>query len=446
MLCAIPIETTIRELDGVLYQALHLAKRGLPTLIGERVVNQIVENSGKPVIYFNNDHFASIGEAVKKSEGRVVNIHAEGINLVDSPHVTGLFAKSAAQASVLCAWGERQAHLVKSALTEDIVDHVIVTGHPSFDLAHERFCRYYENPEIVERYGRDYILINTNFAYINHMMGLEKYIHMIRKSIEIFNDDDHIRSVRVLAAYQESLMYPFIELAKSLAREFPSKYVIIRPHPVESAEMYVKACSSLPNVVVSKEGSVREWLATSGAVIHHDCTTGIESLFMRKPTIHFRPVFDASIAAHIASLAGVSATTEQEVLDIVRNGEVPKDVVDAQLGSLEPYFANLKQNASEVLAGIAQEYARGVETWMPQPLGVMQDIKVWRKYLSKRLRALQPGHNGRKVKHSLVKFSRLPMSVVKGRLERLRQIESDLPDVNVVRLCLDTFLIVPKNI
>ena len=53
MLCAIPMEIATRELDRVLYLALHLAKCGLPTLFGERMVHEYLFrlNEERSVVY-----------------------------------------------------------------------------------------------------------------------------------------------------------------------------------------------------------------------------------------------------------------------------------------------------------------------------------------------------------------------------------------------------------
>lgn len=444
MLCAIPIETTNRELDGALYQALHLAARGLPTLLGGRMVDRIVDRADGPVVYFNNDHFTSLAPKIREQGGCVVNVHPEGINLVDSEHVSGLAAKAAVEADVWCGWGTAQADLVRSLVPADRASRVLATGHPSFDLARPEFIPFYEQREIVSRYGRGYTLINTNFGYVNHMMGLDRYIDMVSQSIDIFKDRDHLESVKALAEYQRALLGPFIELARGLAERFPDRYVIIRPHPVESTGVYERACKGLPNVAVSKRGSVREWIASAGAVVHHDCTTGIESVMMGKPTVQFRPVFDAGIASHIASLAGLPETSLASALAVVGGTGWTGAALKAQLSALAPYFANLEHNASAFLADLAADRAGGAASWEPVPLGLLQDVRSWRKYLSKRLRALQFGHNGRKVRHALAKFSRLPMAEVEHRLARLRAVEPLLPEVDLERLCLDTFLVRPK--
>ena len=81
MLCAIPLEIAVRELNGMLYQSLHLAAHGLPTLIGERMVDKYVERSNRPVLYLDSDQCLSVNETVLKNGGMVVNVNPEGMHL-----------------------------------------------------------------------------------------------------------------------------------------------------------------------------------------------------------------------------------------------------------------------------------------------------------------------------------------------------------------------------
>ena len=149
MLCAIPIEIAARELDGVLYLALHLAARGLPTLLGERMVNQYVLSSRKPVVYFDSDQDLSVNEAVLAAGGRVVNLKPEGLNQWDRVEVVDNLLRILPCVTRICAWGERQAALLRARMPQDKAGLVAVTGYPSFDLAHRDFLPYYRDEDLV---------------------------------------------------------------------------------------------------------------------------------------------------------------------------------------------------------------------------------------------------------------------------------------------------------
>lgn len=444
MLCAIPIEIAARELDGVLYLALHLAGHGLPTLLGERMVNQYVLSSGKPVVYFDSDQDLSVNKAVLAAGGAVINLNAEGLNLLDTPQNVPHFLEIAPAVSRICAWGRKQAALLQANLPAESADLVAVTGYPSFDLARGEFLPYYAREEIVRAHGDDYILINTNFT-CNHVMGYDRYIRMLGRMREwqIYNDEEFVEFKRRVAAYQARLLEPFTELARFLALRFPARHVIIRPHPVESLGFYRTRTRDLPNIFVERSGSVRSWIASAGVVIHHDCTTGMEALLMGKPLLRFRPVYDQELAAPIMRDLGIETRTPEDVAELLR-ADIPTTELETQHALLEPYFANLDGSASPRIAELAAGFSPSGETWLPRPLGPWDSLKCWRKYASKLLRARQPGPNGRKVRYALEKFPRTQVAAIRDRLDRLRAIKPDLPPVRVESLTLNTFLVQPE--
>ena len=442
MLCAIPIEIAMRELDGVLYLALHLAARGLPTLLGERMVNRYVLSSGKPVIYFDSDQDVSVNTAVLASGGVVLNLNPEGLNPWESATYIDNHLRVISCVSKICAWGEHQARLFRSRMPADKAELVTVTGYPSFDLACRKFLPYYRDESLVRRHGEDYTLINTSFT-CNHVMGFDYYISMLGRMKEwrIYRDEQFMSFMRRTAEYQRQLLEPFAELARSLATRFPERHVIIRPHPVENMDFYRDRTRDLPNVFVDRSGSVRKWIATAGAVIHHDCTTGLEALLMGKPLIQYRPHFDPELAAAIVSELGHPAETPEAVADLVvatSKGCGPAPSAH----DLTSYVANLRQKACEVIADMAAGFAAGgPAAWKPRPPGVWGSVKCWRKYLSKLLRAKQPGRNGRKVRYALSKFPYMTEQDIRDRLDKLWAIEPELPRARVERLTVNTFLL-----
>ena len=123
MLCAIPIEIANRELDGVIYLALNLARQGLPTLFGERMVEQYVFrlNNGKPVIFFDQDQSVRNNNRVLDAGGAVLNLSNEGLILEDSIE-RGIYADVAPSVTRMCLWGNRQAEIVGKVLSDGMAD------------------------------------------------------------------------------------------------------------------------------------------------------------------------------------------------------------------------------------------------------------------------------------------------------------------------------------
>ncbi|MGE4192512.1 MAG: surface carbohydrate biosynthesis protein [Pseudodesulfovibrio sp.] len=447
MLCAIPVEILIRELDGVLYQALHLARRGMPTLVGDRMVNRYIRSTDRPLIYFDSDQHVPTNRHVLDCGGVVLNVNSEGQGLVDDPpEMQANFAAIIEHATKICLWGEKQRDIMTRLVPADRAGDLPVTGHPSFDLVAERFLGYYRNEAITGEHGEDYILVNTSFGMFNHEMGFDYYVKMLSRMEEwkVYTDPEHLRTLKVRCAHQERTALAMIELCRMLARTYPERHIIIRPHPAENADYYRSRTADHANIFVSKQWSAREWISSAAAVIHHDCTTGLEATLMGKLVLQYEPYEDIEGSATLMTSIGHRATSPQEALGRIAEGGMPEATSRALRERLAPYLENVNRCASETIADLAAGYGEGRGTWVPEPLGMWDTAKCWRKYLSKRLRAHQPGRNGRKVRYALNKFSRLRKEEVVRRLDGLRSAEPGLPEVSVRQLCLNTFLISPE--
>ncbi|MEZ7195932.1 surface carbohydrate biosynthesis protein [Pseudodesulfovibrio karagichevae] len=447
MLCAIPLEIAVRELNGMLYQSLHLAAKGMPTLIGERMVNEYVVGCGKPVLYFDSDQSVGINETILRDGGVVFNVNPEGMHVAQEQQTLDNFTRIAHCVSLICTWGERQVRDLRSVFPEEVHDRIRATGYPPFDLIQPRFKPLHENPAIIEEHGRDYVLINTSFAYANNIMGFERYMKMLSRMDEwkIYADPEYLAIQQGIHDHQKLMLDAVVDLAAKLSGFFPERHVIIRPHPGEDASFYSDRLAGLKNVFVEKKGTAREWIASAGFVIHHDCTTGMEALLMGCPVIQYRPHYNKRAMAPIMPSLGVKTTNPDEVADVIRSGSMPEETRQAQLEILAPYLANSVDSAAQTIAGLAAEYGKDRETWLPAPLGAWESAKCWRKYVSKLLRARQPGKNGRKVRYALNKFPRISLEEISRLLERLRRCEPGLPEVAVKQLCLNTFLITPRD-
>nr|WP_321514092.1 surface carbohydrate biosynthesis protein [uncultured Pseudodesulfovibrio sp.] len=448
MLCAFQVEIIIRELDGVLYQALHLADKGLPSLVGDRMVNEIVRSTNAPLIYFDSDQHEPTNRHILNNGGIVLNLNSEGQGFVDDPlEMQRNFAQVIDSSTAVCLWGEKQAEILKGLIPESRHGDIIVTGHPSFDLISPPFTPYFADQSILREHGDDYILINTSFGMFNHEMGFDYYIKMLSKMSEwkVYGSPEHIQVLKRRCAFQEKTALSMIDLAKELTKSYPDRHIIIRPHPAENAMYYDEKTSEDPGIFVIKEGTAREWISSAATIIHHDCTTGMEATLMGKMVLQYAPYKDIENSAALMTTIGHRTTTADEVLQYIEKGSLPKESQRTLLLRLAPYLENINKNAAKTIAQLAADYATEHDKWTPKPMSFWENMKCWRKYISKLLRAKQPGRNGRKVRYALNKFSRLKKENVEKKLFALREIEPTLPEVSVTQLCLNTFLIEPEK-
>lgn len=447
MLCALPVEIASRELLGMLYLSLKLAQKGLPSLVGERMVDRYVRSTKSPICYFDSDQHKETNEHVLVNGGVVLNINPEGLSLLENPESAARnFGAVADYATKICMWGEEQKRLMEKLLPADKHDMLTVTGYPSFDLLNERFVPMYRNQSIIDRYGEGFILFNTSFGFYNHEMGVENYLKMLTKMKEwqLYATEEYKAFIKETCDYQKQIITETVAMIRHLANVFPEKTIIVRPHPAENKNFYETAFKGMGNIVVTNENEVRPWLASASVVIHHDCTTGMEAMMLGKPVIQYRPVFNEKVTSVVMTRIGLKTYSPEEVENVIREvDDMPKGLTDEYREHLAPILGNISMNASGRLADLARESIRNESTWLPQPLDLVDQAKCWRKHISKLIRQYQPGRNGRKVKYALNKFPRIRRDEIVTKIEELRKVERCLPKVSIEQLCLNTFLIKP---
>lgn len=449
MLCAIPMEIASRELEGVLYLAMHLAKRGLPTLFGERMVHEYLFRlcDGRPVVYFDQDQNATVNQRVLDTGGLVMNLNAEGQNIDIIPQLVDMFAKVAPTFTAMFVRGDKQRESLVRAFPEDKKHCVIPSGHPSFDMLDSRFNTYHESPDIVARHGRDYIQINTQFVSFNHKMGFDHYLKLLATLDEwkdLYTNEEFLATTRRQRDHEEKVAHEFVGMARQVARTFPGRHVIVRPHPMEGREFYMSRLSGISNLFIEPGGPVRPWLASAGALIHHSCTTGVEALLMGKHVIRFEPVGE-TVEKNMQSNAGIPAKSIEELVALIDSDTMDENERRSQLELMRPHMANIGGVlAAPVIADHVAMLAKGGRTWLPEKLGTWESAKCWRKYCSKVLRSRQPGRVGKKVRYALEKFPRLPFSHVQHLVDRLKAADPGLPAVELRHLGLNTFLMKPR--
>jgi surface carbohydrate biosynthesis protein len=171
----IPVENQVRELDGKLLLACIAARRGLPSIIGpKRELESHIRNLSFPrSIYLAKSlqrGHQKFFQAARKlgheiaawDEEALVHLPAENY------YSRRLWPQSMACVSHLFAWGQDNAELWRQYRELPAGTPIHITGNPRGDLLRTELRGYYQDKveELQQAYG-DFILINTNFGYVN---------------------------------------------------------------------------------------------------------------------------------------------------------------------------------------------------------------------------------------------------------------------------------------
>lgn len=349
---AIPIETKVRELDGKSWLSLNLVNNGHRVIIGPS--NEIASTLDitEPDIYITKDPGDSNVDFINRLQSggiTVCGLDTEGAVFGTMKEYTRNRKQILNHLDAFFVWGNQQAKAIQHHYEEPRED-LHVTGNPRFDLLQPNYRSYYNELAASHRskYGK-FVLVNGNFSIAN------PYQKKVISEIERINGD--IESQKL--SYHLRIFHLFLDAIYHIASEIDDITVIMRPHPSEDNTTYEREFDHHDNIVVEDSGDVRTWIAGSQTVIHHDCTTGIESALMGVPTLSYRPIQKEEYEAEIPISVSAEAQTTKEVVDYVTKSitsDDPYKLTEDQMNRLKQYFHNVDQVAAENICDVINNF------------------------------------------------------------------------------------------
>ena len=318
----LPVETLAREWDAKLLLAAFLARSGAEVIIGSHArINARLHRLPADVY---------VSQTIVKAKRRIFRIiRALGMHLAawDEEGMVwsnAAFYRNRRLDSVtwpmlerFFAWGEQQAQVIR----ETFPDHLTalrVAGNPRQDLYTPALRPLFN--VAVERIRRQYgrmILINSNFGSLNHARypytGLHKTPEQLKEISTLYRYDPE------LVAYRYQVFLTFCDLVPRLAREFPERTILIRPHPSENPAAWEELAAPFDNVVVRYDHELIPWLLAADAVIHNGCTTAVETAMLGRAAIEYRKADSDEWVPSQPRAVSVPAFSEEEVTALLRN-------------------------------------------------------------------------------------------------------------------------------
>lgn len=293
----IPIETTKRELLSKLVLSNYLIQNGFTCYLGTKQEIYSLFKLVSPFIYLDKGYHYEVSEKIykniKKYNGLIANLDEEGgVDYKDSRNLLVRYPKKAMQNyDVSFLWGKYQYDILKENNRINESSNVIITGHPRFQLLDKNYHYLYldEVNEIIKDYG-NFILIATNMSLANNIKG-NKFIHQnyIKREGNFLNKIIKYENEKI-----DIIVKATIKISKSL-----NKKIIFRPHPEENKRTYEEYFKNEKNIFIVSNKSVIPWIIASEMVIHPDCTTGVESALIGKPTLSLLPYYDNELTTEV---------------------------------------------------------------------------------------------------------------------------------------------------
>ncbi len=324
----LPVEIKVREFYGKLLLALVATEAGYKVVLGgQKELRQQLPDF-PPGIYVDKSVAVSKNrwfERFRRLGNTIVAWDEEGLVIHEDQYIKSRFSKQAFdQVDLFFAWGPAQRDILVRENPER-KDAILLSGNPRFDMLRPEIRGFYsEAAEQLKKEHGPIILVNTNFGFYNHFKGVSEARRIFMKSSSHGSGkfiDDWID-------FQKQLFEAFVEIIPWLSSQFQDHSIIIRPHPSEGDKEWQRVVSKLSNVKVLKKGNVLEWIVASDAVIHSNCTTGIEAYLLGVPSIAYRPILSDIYETYLPNSVRKSLFSleklQETMLDIVEGKNADK--------------------------------------------------------------------------------------------------------------------------
>lgn len=275
----LPVESTARELDYKLNLARYICKKGWDVIIGNPpfIRDELKYRNYRGVFLEkgmnpNPEYYRALKDI------DVYCLSDEGasfpaFSLDYQPAVDSL-----KQAEKIFLWGESQKQDLISRLNDSKLNaKYTVIGNPGFDFSKPAFKPYHlalKEATLPE----NYILINTNFGSHNG--------YTMAETLEACDCSPSTKeSMRLSYVFEKERFEKFKHVLCNILESFPNQLFLLRPHPIEIKDNYVKHFGSYSNLIISNKGNVNQAIVNADLIIHNDCTSALQGYLMGVPVI-----------------------------------------------------------------------------------------------------------------------------------------------------------------
>ncbi len=293
----LPVEVKNRELYSKVLLAKYAAEKGFNVILGRKNdLNRIILRMPAGV-YFGlgvPDNYEDFYRTLVELRNIIVVCEEEGlITYTDDMYLDmRISSKTMQYVDLLFSWGVDNQNLISSKKKE--LSHKIkISGHPRFDLLKPGFSNVYKNEiATIRKKYKKYVLICTCFGSCNHFVPGINYVQSLIDQ-KVLKSQESIDNFKRYQKIKTKTLRSFLEAIPLLAKTCSETDIVVRPHPSENKEIYVKLANEFKNVhVESNIFSVHPWIMAAEALIHHYCATSVEAYAAHVPRFCLRPEAD----------------------------------------------------------------------------------------------------------------------------------------------------------
>lgn len=433
----LPIDVGVREIHAKTLLAAHASRQGLNVLMGKKSdvsANLRYMPPGIFVGFGAHQNFSKSYRRLQENGFKIVAMDEEGL-LTFSPEMFKRFRlakETLEQVDSIVTWGDYQADMVRSFMSENGLSRkLLVSGNPRFDVISRKFRKILDRDvaKIREKYGR-FILVVSSFPSCNHFKGKTEYLsELVYKKI-IQTEEDQIFYNRYFDV-KEKAFGKFLAAIPELARTFPDRNIVVRPHPSENQAVWKDLEKQYPNIVSVCDGNIQPWILATDAVVHHFCATAMEAYACDIPSIAYRPDIDTIIETDLPYKCSFEARTLEQLVLALRDAteNAGKNIMRCREG-VKPYYETFIRNLDGVIAStqIATDFAE-IAKDLPR-----QSFNALRLKTINGLKALLGRVDSDNSAYTKQKFGEYDLADIKLLLEDIAYCDAALGNVEVSKI------------
>jgi surface carbohydrate biosynthesis protein len=319
----LPVEVKNRELYSKVLLAKYAAEKGFNVILGRKNdLNRIISRMPAGV-YFGlgvPENYENFYRTLVELGNIVVVCEEEGlITYTDDMYLDmRISSKTMQYVDLLFSWGADNKNLISSNKKE-LSNKIKISGHPRFDLLKHEFSNVYKNEiAIIRKKYNKYVLICTCFPSCNHFLPGINYVQSLIDK-KVLKSQESIDNFKRYQKIKTKTLRSFLEAIPLLAKTCPETDIVVRPHPSENKEIYVKLANEFRNVHIESNFSVHPWIMAAEALVHHYCATSVEAYAAEVPRFSLRPEADPFSEKDIPYECSKVCSSPDELVKAINN-------------------------------------------------------------------------------------------------------------------------------
>ena len=434
------VEISSRELHSKLLLAILAAAKGHNVIVSDlEIILKGLLRGWLPSGIFHTKSLTpsktKIGrhDQLIKRGTKITSIDEEAnLNVDDYEEFSGqrYSEKTIKQSSAVFGWGKHDYETLKKKYYKQ-KNKFYKTGSPRVDLWRPIFSEYWHQPKMMPK--KPFLLISSNMNVCDHKtfperINFQREAEYFKRSPILFKQEFMLKANDFLKAFV------FIDAIKDIVKNNNNFDIVFRPHPTENVNCWKVLLKGIPNLHITNEGPINTWVHNAFAVMHHGCTTAIETVVSQKPLVTYTPSIlkEHILNTHLPNKLGHIVRTKKSLIKKIeslynkakKNQKVNKNKLLPKVIKKKIYIDEKELSAQKIIQ-IWEKINDNKTTNSINSLKIFFFIFLMKinKFIGNLLKILLPSKfNGFGSKKNHTKFPPIDIEEIRKHVEKLRKI------------------------